>query len=131
MTIKIRSASTRIILLLIVAGMILGLFYSAVCDGSYDAVSGSSSYRNEISAPLFYDTADFIADNSANADQTSFLTERSKPVRPLLAGFVNTALTEFKSCGILSADACIFLLCVLLSASFRHIFYIHLKDGDK
>ena len=83
---KLRSSLERIIFLLIAAGMILGLYYSAACDESYDAVRGLGEYRNEISAPAVHDAADLIADRSADAHQSRFLTERDKTGRQLLAG---------------------------------------------
>lgn len=131
MTAIIRSALNRIILLLIVAGMILGLLYSAVCDESYDAVRRFSDYQNEISAPVLHDVPDLIAESSANANQIRFLSERSKAGRDLFSSLDYTGRTVFKNCGILSANIYIFLLSVLFSASFKHIFYIHLKDGNK
>ena len=83
---KLRSSSDRIILSLIAAGMILGLFYSVACDESYDAVRGLGEYRNEILAPALHDAADIIADKSADTHQSRFLTERDKTGRQLLAG---------------------------------------------
>lgn len=131
MTAKINSALKQIILLLLVAGMILGLLYSAVSDESYDAVRGLGEYRNEISAPVLHGVSDIIADNSAGTDQTRFLTERSKPVRHFLASPDNTGRSDFKNFSILTVNIFLFLFCVLFSTPFKHIFYIHLKDGNK
>lgn len=130
-TVKLRSSLNRIILSLIVAGMILGLVYSAVCDESYDALRGVCEYQNEINVPVLHDVADIIADRSADADHARLLTRGSNPVRHLLASLDNTGRSDFKTCGIISADLCIILFCVFFSTSFRHIFYIHLKDGNK
>ena len=131
MTVSIRSAVKQVIFLLIVAGLILGLIYSAASDESYDAVRRLSGYQNEISTPVLHDLPDLIADSSANADQSRFLTEKGKTGRQFFAGPDDTGLADFRNCGILCADICMILLCVLSGTSFRHIFYIHLKDGNK
>ena len=128
---KIRSAVNRIILLFIAAGMILGLVYSAACDESYDAVRGISDYQNEMSAPALPVMPDLIADNPANADLTQFLTERGESGRLLIVSPDSTGWTVFRICGNLSVNLCLFILCVLLCTSFKHIFFIHLKDGNK
>lgn len=131
MTVKIRSTFNRIILFLIAAGMIQGLVYSAVCDESYDTVRGVSEYQNEMSAPALPAMSDLIADSSANVDLTRFLTERDKSGKQLLASLDNNCQADYKNCSILSFNVCIFLLYVLLGTSFKHIFFIHLKDGNK
>ena len=128
---KILSALNRIILLLIAAGMILGLIYSAVCDESYDTVRGFSEYQNEMSVPALPDMSDLIADSSANVDLTRFLTERGRAGKQLPASPDNTSWADLTNCGILFINLCIFLLCVLFVTSFKHIFFIHLKDGNK
>lgn len=128
---KIRSALNRIILFLIAAGMILGLIYSVVCDESYDAIRGGCEYQNEMSAPALPAMSDLIADSSANADLTRFLTEEGRSGKQLLASPEITSWADFTNCGILSVNLCIFLLCVLFCTSFKHIFFIHLKDGNK
>lgn len=128
---KIRSALNRIILFIIAAGMILGLIYSVVCDESYDTIRGVCEYQNEMSAPALPAMSDLIADSSTNVDLTRFLTERDRSGKQLLASPDNTSRADSTNCSILAVNLCIFLLCVLLSTSFRHIFYIHLKDGNK
>ncbi|MBE6018582.1 MAG: hypothetical protein E7233_13430 [Lachnospiraceae bacterium] len=128
---KIRSALNRIILILVAAGMILGLIHSAVCDESYDAARGFSEYQNEMSAPALPAMSDLIADNSSNADLTRFLTERDRSGKQILASPDNSSRADFTNCGILSVNLCILLLCVLFCTSFKHIFFIHLKDGNK
>lgn len=131
MTVKIRSALYRIILLLMAAGMIVGLINTAVCDESYDSVRGFSEYHNEMRAPALPAMSDLIADTSTNVNLTRFLTERGRSGRQLLASLDNTVLTDFKNCAVLSINLCIIFLFVLFGTSFKHIFYIHLKDGNK
>lgn len=134
MTVKIRSTFKRAVLMLIAAGMIAGLFYPAMCDGSYDAVHGLGGYKNMLSIPGLPAMPDFIADTSAQVDLTRFLNERNRSGRQLLAGSDSTVRAELKSRDIFSVYLCKFLLCVLFGASvfsFKHIFYIHLKDGNK
>ena len=131
MTVRNRSALNRITLLFIAAVLILGLINPAKCDKSYDFVRGFSEYRNEMSAPALPAMNDLIADTSVNVYLTRFLTEGGRPGRQLLAGPYNTGQADFKNCGILSVNLSILLLCVLQSTSFKHIFYIHLKDGNK
>lgn len=131
MTVKIRSVLNRIVLFFIAAGMVMGLVYSVACDESYETVCGSGGYQNEMSAPALTVRDDLFADSSANADSTRFLTERDRTGRQLLAGPDNTGLVDFKTSGIFFVDLYIFLLYVLPGTSFKHIFYIHLKDGNK
>ena len=131
MTVTIRSTLNRIILLFIAAGLILGLVHSAVCKESYDPVSELSEYRNEMAAPALPGMSDLVADSSASADMTRFLAEKGEAGRHLINDFDNTGWTGFKNCGIFSFNLCVFLLCVLSGTSFKHIFYIHLKDGNK
>ena len=128
---KIRSALNRIILFLIAAGMILGLIYSVVCNESYDTIRGGCEYQNEMSAPALPAMSDIIADSSTDVDLTRFLTERDRSGKQLLASPDNTSWADFTNCGSLSVILCIFLLCVLFCTSFKHIFFIHLKDGNK
>lgn len=134
MTANIRSTFKRTILIIIAAGMIAGLFCPAVSDGSYDAVHGLGGYKNVMGVPSLPAVSDFIADNSAQADLTRFLNEKSRSGRQVLAGPDNIGRADFRNCDILSLNLCIFLLCVLFDTSvfsFKHIFYIHLKDGNK
>ena len=134
MTAKIRSTFTRIILLFIAAAMIAGLVYPVVSAESYDAVHGLGGYRNEMSAPCLPATSDLIADSSAQVDITRFLTERDRSGRQFLDGPSYIGRTDCKNSDILSVNLCIFLLCVLFGTSifsFKHIFFIHLKDGNK
>ena len=134
MTVKIRSAYTRIILLFIAATMIVGLIYPVVNAGSYDAVHGLGGYQNEMSTPALPAMSDFIADSSAQVDLTRFMNERNRSGRQFLAGPDYTGRAVLKSCDIFSVNLCIFLLCVLFGTSifsFKHIFFIHLKDGNK
>ena len=134
MTVKIRSAVKRIILILIAAVMIAGLIYPVVCTGSYNAAHGLGGYRNEMSVPDLPAMPDFIAENPAQVDLTRFLTERNRSARQIIAGSDYTGRAIFNNGDILSVNLCIFLLCVLFGTSvfsFKHIFYIHLKDGNK
>ena len=134
MAVKIRSTFNRIILVFIAAGMIAGLIYPAVNDGSYDVVHGLGGYQNMMSTPNLPAVSDFIADSSAQVDLTRFLTERDRSGRQFLAGPDHTGRADLNSCDFLSINLCIFLLCVLFGTSifsFKHIFYIHLKDGNK
>ena len=132
MTVKIRSEINRIILLFIAAGMILGLFYSAVCDESYGVVHEAREYRNEMSAPALPIMPDLITHSSANAETSHFLTEKGRPGRLLLTSTDNTGRADSKDHGIFfSACINIFLLSALPGTSLKHIFYIHLKDGNK
>ena len=133
-TAKIRSTFKRTILIIIAAGMIAGLCCPAVSDGSYDAVHGLGGYKNVMSVPSLPAVSDFIADNSAQVDLTRFLNEKNRSGRQVISGPDNTGRADFRSSDILSFDLCIFLLCVLFGTSvfsFKHIFYIHLKDGNK
>lgn len=131
MTVKIRRAINQIILLLVAAGMISGLIYSAVFDESYDIVQGLSEYQNEMNSPSLPALSDIIADSSANADNSLLLTEGGRSGRPLIAGIDNTGRTDFTNFYILSFCIFISLSCVIFCTSFKHIFYIHLKDGNK
>lgn len=133
-TVKIRSAFKQTILMLIAAGMIAGLVYSASCAGSYDFGRRSGGYENMMSVPGLPAASDIIADGSAQADLTRFLTGRDRSGRQIMADPDLTGRADFRSRDILSADLCLFLLCVLFGTSifsFKHIFYIHLKDGNK
>ena len=134
MTAKIRSAFNRIILVLIAAGMIAGLVYPAVSSDTYDAARGLGGYQNIMSIPGLPAMSEFIADSSAQVDLTRFLTGRDRSGRQSLAGPEYIGRADLKSFDIFSIDLCIFLLCVLFGTSvfsFKHIFYIHLKDGNK
>ena len=134
MAVRIRSALNRTILILIAACMIAGLIYPAVSDRFCDSVHSLGGYKNEMSVPGLPVRSDFIADSSAQADLTRFLTERNRSVRQFLSGPDNSGRAVVRSCNILSVSLCLFLLCALLGASifsFKHIFYIHLKDGNK
>lgn len=134
MIVKIRSTIKRIILTLIAAGMIAGLIYPVLCDGSLDAVHGLGDYQNVMSVPDLPARSDFNADTSAGVDLTRFLSERSRSIRQALTGPDSIGRADVKNCDILSLNLCIFLLCVLFGTSifsFKHIFYIHLKDGNK
>ena len=134
MIVKIRSTFKRTILTLIAAGMIAGLVYPAVCDGSYESVHGLGNYHNVMSVPDRTFQPDFIADGSVQVDLTRFLSERNSPTRQVVGGPNAIGRADFKSNDILSVNLCLFLLCVLFGASifsFKHIFYIHLKDGNK
>ena len=134
MTEKIRSTFNRIILILAATGMIAGLIYSAAWDGSYNAVSESGGYQNEMSTPALPAMSDFIADSSAQVDFTRFVTGGDESGSRLLSGPDYTGRSDLNDCDIISVNLCIFLLCVLFGTSifsFKHIFYIHLKDGNK
>ena len=131
MTVKIRSALKRTVVVLIAAGMILGLINVAACDETYDTVCRVCDYQNEMSAPVMPVMADLIAETSANVDLTRFLTERGSSERKLFSSSDNYSQTVIEISGILSLNLCTFLVCVLLVTSFKQIFYIHLKDGNK
>ena len=131
MTAKIHNALNRIILLLIAAGVILWPVYSAACDESYDAVRGISEYRNELITPSLPDASDLIADSSASADLTRFMSDKGRSGRQLTESLGGTFRADFRSCDLVSVNLYIYLLLVLLCTSFKHIFYIHLKDGNK
>ena len=131
MTAKIHNALNRIILLLIAAGVILWPVYSAACDESYDAVRGISEYQNELGTPSLPAVSDLIANSSSSPDLTRYMSERGRSGRQPADSLDDTVLTGFRSCDIHSVNLSIYLLCVLLCTSFKHISYIHLKDGNK
>ena len=131
---RIRSTFNRIILILVAAGMIAGIIYPAAWDGSYGSISKSGGYQNELRAHSLPAMTDFIADSSVQVNFTRFLTGGDSAGRQLLSGPDYTGRSDFKGCDITFVNLCIFLLYVLFGTSifsFKHIFYIHLKDGNK
>ena len=134
MTARIRSELKRIILILIAAGMVAGLVYPATNTEAFDAVHGLGGYQNMMSTPDLPAMPDFIADSSAQVDFTRFLNEKGGSERQYLASTDSIWRADLKSRDILSLTLCTFLLCVLFGTSvfsFKHILYIHLKDGNK
>ena len=134
MTARIRSGFKRKILIILIAVMITGIISPAPFSLSNNAVRGLVGHQNVLNSPDLAFMSDFIADSSAKVDLTRFLTERNTPGRQIFTSSNYIGRADFKDCNILSLNTFIFLLFVLFGTSifsFKHIFYIHLKDGNK
>ena len=129
------SGKKRIALILIVAGMIFGLFCPAACDDIYDALHGINRSSQVIRAIDSASAHDCILESSAAVQELPVLSAKKGTfgelsiVRPGLSFLYGPAGISclITGCGI-------FYLLALIECtglSEFHILFIHLKDGHK
>lgn len=133
-TLWINKGLRRITLLLVVAGMIVGLASPSACDEFYNNLLKLNGQPYEISYLNTGITQDCIAPGET-AGHNQYLPEVRK------SGNARTELLRLAGGGLLCSSCTILIYCLslllLISAayyaalSYYHIIFIHLQDGHK
>ncbi len=133
-TLRINKELRKIALLLVMAGMVMGLASPSVCDEFYNNLLKLNGHTYEIRSINTSPVPDCITSNE---------TSGYNPYRPVVrrGGNSRTVLFRLISNGSLCTSGCILTrhlsLLLLVSAvcavtlSYYHILFIHLKDGHK
>lgn len=131
---KLRSGANRICILLVIAVMIAGLAFPAVCDSAFEKLLDLDFSNNEIHTLTDRGAHEFLAERTTDFQNLTAFVRRKGKTGPAPTD-IFTAVIEVSDDALpVKTLYSVFFALALLGVSAHSCFqirFIHLKDGNK
>ena len=131
---KLRSAANRICILLVIALMIAGLAFPAVCDSAFEKLLDLDLSSNEIHTLTDRGAHEFLAEKTTDFQNLTAFVRRKGRTGAAPAYFFTAVIETSDDAQPVKPLYYVFFALALLGVSAHSCFqirYIHLKDGNK
>lgn len=131
---KLRSGANRICILLVIAVMITGLAFPAVCDSAFEKLLDLDLGNNEIHTLTDRGAHEFLAEKTSGFQSLTAFVRRKSVTGPAPAELLAAIIEASDDAPAVKTLHSVFFALALLGASVHscfHIRFIHLKDGNK
>lgn len=131
---KVRSTANRICMLLVIAVMIAGLAFPAVCDSAFEKLLDLDLSNNEIHTLTDRGAHEFLAEETTDFQNLTVFARRKGKAGAASVDLFTAVIEAPEDAPQVKTLYSVFFALALLGVSAHSCFqirFIHLKDGNK